>query len=137
MAKYCGLLYIIEVETTAGSGTFTKLGNLRDTSLSSSNEQVDVTDKDSNKKRELLNCGVHSKSLSGSGVFTDNAMLLIVQARSDDGALWNYRVTSEYGDQYEGAFQTSGFERNGGYNGAEEYSVSLESSGDIAYTAAP
>lgn len=133
MAKACGILFLLQVEDTAGSDTWTSIASLRDTSLSINNEQVDITDKGSASKRVLLACGINSMSISGSGLFDTDATLAIVHAKALDGSLYNYKLISDLGDSYEGAFQVASLERTGSYNGAEEYSISLESSGVIAY----
>lgn len=135
--KTCGNEFLIEVEDTPGSDTFTAIGTLRDSTLTINNEQVDTTDKATAPNRELKNCGINSLSLSGAGPFSDDAPLGIVHARARDGDLYVYRVTSGLGDQYQGEFQTASFERSGSYNNVEEYTMSLESSGIIAYTDIP
>ena len=47
-----------------------------------------------------------------------------------------YKLTSGLGDTFVGNFQINSLERNGEYNGAEQFSTSLASAGDIVYTAA-
>lgn len=137
MAKYCGKNFLLQVEDTPASGTFTSVATIRDVSLSISNEQVDTTDKTIAPARELKNCGINSMSISGAGIFSDDAPLAIIQARSHDGALYNYRLISDRGDQYQGAFQTATFDRTGAFNNSEEFSISLESSGVIVFTPTP
>ena len=52
------------------------IGGIRTESMTINNETVDVTDKDGNGWRELLEgAGITSMSLKGSGVVSDNAVL--------------------------------------------------------------
>jgi len=137
MSEFCGNLFLLKVEDSPGSTTFTEVGVFKETALSINNETVDVTDKSTAPARTLFNCGINSMAITASGNFTANAPLQIIASRSRDGALYNYQLVSDYGDIYEGAFQTVTFDRNGAFNGVEECSISLDSSGVIAYTPAP
>jgi len=76
-------------------------------------------------------------SISGSGIFSDDQWLEDVQGYALDGTIQTYKIISGNGDYFIGDFQVASVERNGEYNGAEQYSLSLESSGTVAYTAAP
>ena len=71
MAAQKGLDMLIKLDI---SGTQTTIGGLRSSSISLSDESLDVTNKDSQGTRTLLaGGGVNSLSISGSGVFTDSA----------------------------------------------------------------
>lgn len=136
--KFCGDGFLVQTEDTVNPGEFNTVGSMRDTSLSISNEQVDVTDKSSAKTRQLLaECGINSMSLSGAGLFSDEEAVIDLQAFARTGAVTTLRLISDYGDIYEGPFQVASFDRNGAYNSAEEFSVSFESASDIDYTEAP
>ena len=45
MAKYCGSLFLLQVESPSVSGTYLDLGGFQSNSLTINNEQVDVTTK--------------------------------------------------------------------------------------------
>lgn len=135
MPKYCGRLFILAIETTPGGGTFTTIGPTQSNGMTINNEQVDVTTKGDAPARQLINCGINSMSLSGSGFVTDDSALEQLKVASHSGEILNFRITSDLGDQYEGPFQVSSFERTGEHNNAETFSVSLESAAAITYTA--
>ena len=139
MANYCGKDLLIQIEDPAVPGTFVTIADLRDTSVSINNESVDVTTKTTMSWRQLIDCGVRTMSISGSGVFSDDAALadFVDSVIGNTSTIANYRVISGRGDQFQGAFQATTHDRNGSFNGAEEYSLSLESAGDITYTPAP
>lgn len=140
MTAQKGQSLVIKAEDTAGGDAWTTIAGLRTTSFSVNNESVDITNKDTTSKwRQLLEgAGVSSLSISGAGVFTDSAVEDIVRVRAftPTDNIWNYQIVMPNGDEIEGAFLISSYERAGEHNGEETYSLSLESAGDITFTAA-
>lgn len=117
--------------------SFTTIAGLRSTSISLSDEMVDITNKDSSNQRTLLGgAGVNSVSISGSGVFTDGPSEVALRTAFADGTLDNYQVIIPDLGTYQGAFQITSLEYSGEFNGEVTYSVSLEGSGNIAFSAA-
>lgn len=117
--------------------SYTTVGGLRSTSISHSEEAVDVTNKDSSGFRTLLaNGGVQSVSISGSGVFTDSASESTLKDAFGASSFSNYQVIVPDFGTYAGKFMISSLEYAGEYNGEVTYSVTLESSGEVAFTAA-
>ena len=77
MAAQQGLDMLLKIDI---SGTLTTVGGLRSTSITMSDESVDITNKDSLGTRTLLaGGGVNSVAISGSGVFTDVASEVAVR----------------------------------------------------------
>ena len=137
MAKFNGSDFLIKVGDGGGPEVFTTIACMRSTSFSLNNEQIDTTSKCNNQWREMIEGGVRSMSLSLAGIFNDDATMATMIAENNQGAISNYQITSGYGDVYEGAFQATTQERSGEYTDAEQYSMSLESAGEITYTAPP
>lgn len=136
MAAEKGSAFVLKVGDGATDEAFTTVGGMRTTGLTINNESVDVTDKDSAGKRELLAAaGVQSLSVSGSGVFKDSASEGTLQGYALADSIDNYEIVFADGDKYSGAFQISSLEYTGEYNGARMYSITLESSGAITFTA--
>ena len=135
--KFCGKNFLLQIEDTPASGTFSSVASLRDTSFTISNEQVDVSDKDGAPARELKNCGINSMSVSASGMFNDDATIEQIQLAGTTGDILLYKLISDAGDIFQGTFQVASYERNGPYNSTEEYSITLESAAAITYTPAP
>ena len=140
MAAGKGSSFLLKENST---GTPATVGGLRSTSMTINGEMVDITDKDANafitsgndKARLLLQGGgVRSMSLSASGVFTDSSTENLVRGFAFDGAIQNYDLVFSDGSKIAGAFLITSYERAGEYNGEETYSLTLESSGTIAYT---
>lgn len=137
--KGADLLLKIGADATVASDsdTYTTVGGLRSTSISLNQETVDITNKDSAGARELLaDAGVETVSISGSGVFTDAASESTVRTAFGGANIPNFEVVLPDFGSYIGKFQIASMEYAGEYNGEVTYSLTLESSGAVAFTAA-
>jgi TP901-1 family phage major tail protein len=113
------------------------VAGMRSTGLTINNEQVDVTDKGDVPWRQLLAVGIRSMELSASGIFSNAAVLSDIMNDVTNGSIVTFKAISGRGDYFDGDFLVSSCERNGEYNGAEQYSLSLSSAGAVVYTPAP
>ena len=137
MAAQKGSSLLIKIGDGGSPEAFTTVGGLRSTSISLNDEAVDVTTMDSSNNRELLaNGGIQTISISGSGVFTDAASESTLRTAFGASSFSNYQVIVPDFGTYEGAFMIASLEYAGEYNGEVTYSVTLESSGSISFTAA-
>ena len=119
----------------AASDTYTTVGGLRSTSISLNQETIDVTTKDSANARELLaDAGVESVSISGSGVFTDATSEQTLQGAFGGANIPNFEIVLPDLGTYQGKFQITTLEYGGEYNGEMTYSITLESSGAVAFS---
>lgn len=127
--------------TGTGTGThtvhgITTLAGMRSTSFSLSNEVAEITNKDSAGFRTLLaDAGTQALSLPASGVFVDSAIEEIVRAYAFADSINRFHLFLGNGDTISSDFAISGYERAGEHNAEETYSLTLESSGTITYTA--
>lgn len=120
-----------------GSGTSNLLGGLRTTTFTMNNQPVDVSTKDTEGWRELLEDGsLKSISISGDGVFKDSATDETIRAAVFAGSLSTFTLQFPNLDTITGTFFVTGYSRTGGYEGAETFTLSLESSGEPTFTAA-
>lgn len=136
MAKFKGREFRVSVRVSTGPDVFTVIGGIRSESLTINSETVDVTDKDGNGWRELLQgAGITSMSIKGSGVVSDNTVFTdhIMVAKMADTHL-KIKLESGLGDIFTGVFAIPSVERGGEYNKEETFSISLESAGEITYT---
>lgn len=137
MAAQKGSSLLIKIGDGGSPEAFTTVGGLRSTSISLNDEAVDVTTMDSSNNRELLaNGGIQTISISGSGVFTDAASESTLRTAFGASSFSNYQVIVPDFGTYEGAFMIASLEYAGEYNGEVTYSVTLESSGSVSFTAA-
>jgi len=146
MAAQKGLDMLIKMDI---SGTQTTIGGLRSSSISLSDESVDVTNKDSLGTRTLLaGGGVNSVAISGSGVFTDSASEVALRtsyqaqqnttngSTAQTAAFETFQFLVPNLGTYTGAFNITSLEYAGEYNGEVTYSMSFESAGYITFAAA-
>ena len=132
MTSRAGKDFTIQVDD--GTGTYAELAGLRTTSFSINNEAIDVTSHGSNEWMELLDgAGIKKVSLSGAGVADTEASLIQVRDACLSGALLTLRVI-EAGTMpatFQASFKVTTFDLSGGYNDAEQFSASFESSGPV------
>jgi|TARA_Y100000401_G_C8159793_1_gene143681 TP901-1 family phage major tail protein len=135
MAAQKGAALLLKINTTGS--TYVTVGGLRSTSITLNDEAVDVTNKDSSGNRTLLaDGGIHSISVSGSGVFTDAASETTLKDAMNASTFKNFQVIIPDFGTYQGAFMVATLEYAGEHNGEVTYSVTLESSGAITFTSA-
>lgn len=136
MSKFKGRDFRIKVRTSTGPDVFTVIGGVRSETLTINNESVDVTDKDGNGWRELLEgAGITSMSLKGSGVASDNTVFTDHIMTAVTTNVHKYlKIESGLGDTFAGFFQITSCERGGEHNKEETFSISLESAAEITYT---
>ena len=134
MSVGAGKNFLLKVEDSAGAGTYTTLGGLQTTTLTMAAEAIDSTTHGSNQNKEVLDgAGIKSMSISGSGLYESGATLTNVETAALDQTLTRFQVidSSSGGRTYTGLFKITSVERGGGYNDAQAFSISLESSGSI------
>jgi len=137
MAAEKGRAFLLKIGDGQPSESFATIAGMRSTRLSINSELVDVTNKDSGGWRELLSDGgIRRVSISGAGVFTNSQAEVDLQAKTLAGAVANYRIVFESGDMFAGAFLVSALDYAGEHNGERSYTLSLESSGPVTFTAA-
>lgn len=129
---------LIKVDMSGG-GLFETAAGLRATRISFNAETVDVTTLDSTGGwREVLGtAGVKTASISGSGVFKDEASDERLREIFFAGDTPNFQVIIPDFGTIEGAFVVSSIEYAGNYNGEATYEMSLTSAGQITFTPFP
>ncbi len=138
MAAQNGKDLLIKLDIT-GSGSFTTIAGLRATRISFNAESVDVTSLESQGGwRELLGgAGVKSATLSGSGVFRDDATDERARQIFFDGETPAFQVIIPDFGVVEGPFQITAIEYAGNHDGEATYELSLASAGALTFTPAP
>ncbi len=115
---------------------YTTLGGLRSTKLTINAEAIEKTNIGSAQWKELLSgAGIKSMGIAGSGVFTNGATETQAQADCLAQTLRNFKIIdNDTGNYFLGAFKITSLEHAGEYNGTRNWSMSLESSGAVAFT---
>lgn len=136
MAAQSGKDLLIKLDLN-GSGQFETIAGLRATRISFNAETVDVTSLESQGGwRELLaGAGVRAASISGSGIFKDEATDERARQIFFDGEIPAFQVIIPSFGIVEGPFQITSVEYSGSYNGEATYELSLASAGVLTFTA--
>ena len=127
---------LIKLDMT-GDGQFQTLAGLRASRISFNAESVDVTSLESSGGwRELLGgAGVKSASISGSGVFKDDATDARARQIFFNGEVPDFQVIIPDFGTVEGAFQLTSIEYAGSHNGEATYELSMASAGQLTFVA--
>jgi TP901-1 family phage major tail protein len=115
---------------------FAEIGGLRNVSISLKNKIMDSSNLNAGKWRALVsNGGVSSIAISGGGFFSDSGAEEKIRTLAFAGGGNNYEIILGDKDKISGSFLISSYKRSGDINTEEEFSISLESSGTIVFTA--
>lgn len=136
MAAQNGKDLLVKLDMT-GDGTFQTIAGLRATRISFNADPVDITSLDSEGGwRELLaGAGVRSASISGSGVFRDEATDERARNVFFDREIPEFQVVIPDFGIVEGPFQITSLEYAGSHDGEASYELTLASAGAMTFTA--
>lgn len=141
MAKKLGRALLVKIGDGGGTEVFTNLCGLNSKTLTINNSSIDVTTPDCATPggalwTETLS-GLKNVSVSGDGFFEDSASELRMNtvAMGADN-ICNFQIVVPDFGTYAGAFRIASLEFGGETEGGVTYSVSLESSGAVTFTAA-
>ncbi|AFK66522.1 phage major tail protein, TP901-1 family [Rhodobacter capsulatus] len=140
MAKQKGRLLLIKIGDGAGTEAFTTLCGLKSKTLTINNSNVDVTTADCTDPGGALwkevQSAVKQVAASGNGYFKDEASELRMNtvAMSAD-PIANFQIIVPAFGTFAGAFFISSLEYGGEQEDGVTYSLSLESTGAVTFTA--
>ena len=141
MAKQLGRALLVKIGDGEASETFANLCGLNSKSLTINNSSIDVTTPDCTTPEGALwtetLAGLKNVSASGDGFFEDSA----AEARANTVAMAadnsaNFQIVVPDFGTYAGAFRLPTLEFGGETEGGVTYSLSLESTGAVTFTAA-
>jgi len=116
---------------------FVTVAGLRTRRLALNAETVDITHSESaGRWRELLDgAGVRRASLTGSGIFKDDASDALVRQVFFDGAIRNWQVVLPDFGTITGAFQITSLDYRGEHSGEVTFEIAMESAEALAFAA--
>jgi len=139
MAKQLGRALLVKIDD--GAGTLSNLCGLNSKSFTLNNSSIDVTTPDCTTPEGALwtetLAGLKNASVSGDGFFEDStteARMNTVAMANDNST--NFEIVIPDFGTYAGAFRITSLEFGGETEGGVTYSVALESTGAITFTAA-
>lgn len=142
MAKQLGRSLLVQIgDGTTPTEVFSNLCGLNSKAMTINNASIDVTTPDCTTPggalwTETLN-GTKNFTVTGDGFFEDSASELRMNtvAMAADNKC-NFKVTVPAFGTYAGAFRIVSLEFGGETEGGVTYSISLESTGAVTFTAA-
>jgi TP901-1 family phage major tail protein len=121
-----------------GNGTYVTVAGLRSRAISFNTEAVDITHSESaGRWRELLSgAGAKSARVTGTGIFKDAASDEIVRGYVFAGTIRDWQIVVPDFGIVTGPFQITSFELSGRHDGEVAFDISLDSAGELTFTAA-
>jgi TP901-1 family phage major tail protein len=128
---------LLKVDGTGG-GVFTTVAGLRTRSLSFNTQTVDITHTESaGRWRELLSgAGARHARVQGAGIFKDAASDEMLRAQFFSGTIRDWQIVVPDFGTIAGPFQIAGLEFTGQHDRELTFDLSLESAGELSFTAA-
>ena len=127
-----GSAFLLKIGDGATPPAYSTVAGLKTTQLSVNGDPVAITNKDSGGWRELLTgAGVRSVSVAASGIFTGSAAETRLRGLALSGAIEAYELSFESGEKMRGDFLVTRLEYAGDFNGERNYTLALESSGEV------
>lgn len=141
MAKQLGRALLVKIGDGEASEAFSNLCGLNSKTLTINNTSIDVTTPDCTTPEGALwtetLAGLKNLSVSGDGFFEDStaeARMNTVAMQNDNKA--NFQIVVPDFGTYAGAFRIASLEFGAETEGGVTYSISLESTGAVTFTAA-
>ena len=132
MAAERGSAFLLKIGDGAATPAFTTVAGLKTTQLTVNGDAVAITNKGSGGWRELLSgAGVRSVSVAASGIFTGGAAEIQVRGLALSGDIEDFQLSFESGERMQGKFLVTRLEYAGDFNGERNYTLALESSGEV------
>lgn len=142
MAEVCARKVVLKVEAdpVGAPGTYDlTVGGLTTVNTSINNEPVDISNQSYGIHKTLSDCGQHSMSISGSGIYdpADGGMNKIKAAArrsGTDSSIINVVLEVDTGDVYTGPWLITSFNLGAEHTEVAKFDISLESAGEIVDT---
>ena len=137
MAAQKGKDLLLKLDETGG-GTFVTVAGLRATRLSFNADTVDVTTVESigNWRELLAGAGLRTASVSGSGVFKDQASDAAMRRVFFDATTPDFEVFIPDFGVVSGKFQLTSLEYSGHHDGEAVFEIALVSAGPLSFVEA-
>lgn len=128
---------LLKVDAMA-TGAYTTVAGIRSRKVSFNTATVDVTTSESaGQWRELLaGGGIRTASVTGSGIFRNAASDAIVRQHVFAGTVAPWQIVIPGFGTVAGAFQIQAFDLTGKHDGEVAFDITLESAGELTFTAA-
>ncbi|MFM5929296.1 MAG: phage major tail protein, TP901-1 family [Novosphingobium sp.] len=132
MTAQKGAAFLLKISDGATPPVYRTVAGLRTTQMSITGDSVVITNRDSGGWRELLSgAGIRQVSVSAAGIFLGSAAEDQIRTNVLAGTIDDYELSFEDGAKMRGRFLVQRLDYSGDYNGERNYSLVLESSGQV------
>lgn len=132
MSAQKGAAFLLKISNGATPAVYNTVAGLRTTQMSITGDTVVITNQNSGGWRELLSgAGIRQVSVNAAGIFLGSAAEDQVRAHVLAGTIADYELSFEDGAKMRGRFLVQRLDYSGDYNGERNYSLVLESSGEV------
>ena len=133
MTAQKGSAFLLKIADGAVPPAYRTVAGLRTTQMSITGDTVVITSKESGGWRELLSgAGVRQVSVSAAGIFLGSEAEAQLRTNAMAGTLADYELSFEDGERLRGRFLIQRLDYAGDFNGERNYTLQLESSGEVA-----
>lgn len=133
MTAQKGSAFLLKIADGATPPAYRTVAGLRTTQMSITGDTVVITSKESGGWRELLSgAGVRQVSVSAAGIFLGSEAEAQLRTNAMAGTLADYELSFEDGERLRGRFLIQRLDYAGDFNGERNYTLQLESSGEVA-----
>ncbi len=127
---------LIKIGDGGSPETYTTVAGLKATGLAFNATTIDITNADSTDMwRELLNAGVKSATVTGSGVFRDQTSDATLRSVIFAQTLANWQIVIPSFGIVSGPFKLTQLHYEGPYDGEVKITLSLASAGALSFAA--
>ena len=132
MTAQKGSAFLLKISDGGAPAAYETVAGLRTTQMTVNGDAVVITSKDSGGWREVFSgAGGGPVSLAAPGIFLGSAAEGRIRANAMAGTLADYELSFEDGDRLRGRFLIQRLDYAGDFNGERNYTVQLESSGEV------
>lgn len=132
MSAQKGAAFLLKISDGATPPVYRTVAGLRTTQMSITGDTVVITNQGSGGWRELLSgAGIRQVSVNAAGIFLGSAAEDQIRAHVLAGTIDDYELSFEDGAKMRGRFLVQRLDYSGDYNGERNYSLVLESSGEV------
>lgn len=133
-----GNAFLLKLATTYNGASYSTVAACRSNSLTLNKSAVDITNKGSGGWTEALaGGGVKNATISASGVYSDDASQQLLITAFMASTHWNAQIVDEAGNEFEAAWNIDTLTFGGDSDVEQTFEISLSSSGEVTFTAAP
>lgn len=127
-----GSAFLLKIGDGSASPAYQTVAGLRTTQMSINGDAVVITHKESGGWRDLLSgAGTRSVSVSAAGIFLGSDAETTIRNHALAGTIDDYELSFEDGERLRGRFLVQRLDYSGDFNGERNYTIQLESSGQV------